>query len=175
MQCAVFFFSRAGGNYVSGHIVNLKVGNTQQTAEKIAALLQAPLAEIKAKETYPQDYHECTRLAEAELKQEARPELSQDPDPAPFDTVILCYPCWWGTFPRPVASFLEKHDFAGKTIIPVCTHEGSGMGQSERELKKLLPKAKIRQGLPLYGSRCQDGRADADIERFFRRHPALQS
>ena len=147
MQCAVFFFSRAGGNYVSGHIVNLKVGNTQQAAEKIAALLQAPLAEIKAKETYPQDYHECTRLAEAELKQEA----------------------------RPVASFLEKHDFAGKTIIPVCTHEGSGMGQSERELKKLLPKAKIRQGLPLYGSRCQDGRADADIERFFRRHPALQS
>ena len=29
----------------------------------------------------------------------------------------------------------------GKTILPLCTNEGSGMGGSEREIKKTCPGA----------------------------------
>ena len=51
-----------------------------------------------------------------------------------------------------VATFLEKYDFSGETILPLCTNEGSGMGSSERDLQKALPKAEIKKGLSLTGS-----------------------
>ena len=38
-----------------------------------------------------------------------------------------------------VYTFLESYDFTGKTIIPFCTNEGSGMGSSVRFIKKLCP------------------------------------
>ena len=37
-------------------------------------------------------------------------------------------------------------------VMPFCTHEGSGMGNSERDLKKLIPNADIRKGLAIHGS-----------------------
>ena len=50
-----------------------------------------------------------------------------------------------------VFAFLESYDFSGKTIIPYCTHEGSGMGSSERDIKKLCPNAKVMSGLAIKG------------------------
>ena len=47
--------------------------------------------------------------------------------------------------------FLEKHDFAGKTVIPFCTHEGSGLGSTESRLKKALPSASFKSGLAIQG------------------------
>ncbi len=58
--------------------------------------------------------------------------------------------------PMPVWTFLEAHDFTGKTIYPFCTHEGSGMGNSERDLKRLCPTARIEKGLAVRGSEAKD-------------------
>ena len=46
-----------------------------------------------------------------------------------------------------VFTFLEHFDFSGKTIKPFCAHEGSGMGQSERDIKRLCPNANVEKGL----------------------------
>ena len=54
--------------------------------------------------------------------------------------------------PMPVWTFLEKYDFSGKTIMPLCTHEGSGMGHSESDIKKICPAAKVEKGLAIRGS-----------------------
>lgn len=51
-----------------------------------------------------------------------------------------------------VFTSLESYDFSGKTIIPFCTHEGSGMGHSENDNIKLCPGAKVEKGLPIRGS-----------------------
>jgi flavodoxin len=61
------------------------------------------------------------------------------------------YPNWWGTMPMAVWIFLEAHDFAGKTILPFCTHEGSGLGQSERDIRSLCPGARVLRGLAIRG------------------------
>ena len=37
-------------------------------------------------------------------------------------------------------------------FLPLCTNEGSGMGGSEREIKKLVPGADVKKGLPIHGS-----------------------
>jgi hypothetical protein len=51
-----------------------------------------------------------------------------------------------------VATFLEKYDFTGKTILPLCTNEGSGMGGSERTIKQCAPGADVKRGLSITGS-----------------------
>ena len=56
-----------------------------------------------------------------------------------------------GHFALAVWTFLEAHDFAGKTILPFCTHEGSGLGQSERDIRKLCPGARVLRGLAIRG------------------------
>ena len=78
-----------------------------------------------------------------------------------YDTVFLGYPIWWGEPPMAVLTWLEKHDFAGKTVIPFATHEGSGMRRSERTLKKTLPGAKFGAPLALRGATAQNDRPAA--------------
>ena len=69
--------------------------------------------------------------------------------------------------PMPVFTFLEHFDFAGKTIRPFCTHEGSGLGRSEDDIRRLCPGAKVEKGLALHGSSVKE--AQEDVERWIRR------
>lgn len=62
------------------------------------------------------------------------------------------YPNYCGTMPMAVFTFLERYDFSGKTILPVCTNEGSGMGNSENDIQKYAPGAIQKKGLPINGS-----------------------
>ena len=49
--------------------------------------------------------------------------------------------------PMCMFTLLEKYDLTGKTLIPFCTNEGSGMGGSERDLKNLCKGATVKPGL----------------------------
>ena len=57
-----------------------------------------------------------------------------------------------------VYSFLDKAKIDGKTILPFCTHEGSGLGSTARKLAVAYPKAKAEElkGLELYGHVAQN-------------------
>ncbi|WP_208597330.1 flavodoxin [Trichlorobacter lovleyi] len=55
---------------------------------------------------------------------------------------------------RTTPCVLESCDFSGKTIVPYCTHEGSGLGRSERDIKRLCPTAKV---LSVSGDNRRDG------------------
>lgn len=149
----ITYFSRKGANYVNGSIINLLVGNTETAAKMIQESAGGDLFEIKTVKTYPNDYTETTKVAQIEQRQNARPELAAHVENMDeYDTIILGYPNWWGTMPMAVFTFLEEYDFTGKTILPFCTHEGSGMGHSESDIKKLCPGAKVEKGLPIRGS-----------------------
>ena len=87
------------------------------------------------------------------MREKARPELVSYPESIDaYDTVILAYPNYWGTIPMAVATFLERYDFTGKTILPLCTNEGSGMGGSEKTIKQCAPGADVKKGLSVNGS-----------------------
>lgn len=51
----------------------------------------------------------------------------------------------------PVFTFLEQYDFDGKIIVPFCTHEGSGMGHSEKDIKEICLGAEVKKGLAIHG------------------------
>lgn len=162
MKTLIVYFSRRGENYAVG---NLEEGNAEHIAKVIQKLTGGDLYEIEPVRTYDKKYMVCIEEAADELKKQARPEFKNHLESiASYDTIYLCYPNWWGTYPRVVASFLESYDFSGKTIKPMCTHEGSGLGNSERELKSTLPNADIRKGLAIKGTSART--SDALIERW---------
>jgi flavodoxin len=148
----IAYFSRSGNNYVGGTIANLPVGNTEIVAKMIQEITGSDLVHIEAVHAYPEDYTETTELAKKELRTNARPKLRHHPENmASYDVIFLGYPNWWGTMPMPVFTFLEENDFAGKTIVPFCTHEGSGLGRSVSDIRKTCPKSTVLEGLAIRG------------------------
>ena len=149
----VLYFSRAGNNYSNEGIKFIEIGNTEVIANYIKEFTDADLFKIDPLKDYPEDYMECTVVAQEELNDDARPELKEYiEDISEYDVIYIGFPNWWSTMPMPVWTQLEKLDFSGKTIKPFVTHEGSGFGRSLNDLKKLCPGANIGDGLSIQGS-----------------------
>ena len=149
----IAFFSRADENYFGGAMRYVKVGNTEIVVNGMKDMIDADTFKIEMKEPYSPDYMTCIDEAKKDLRAKARPELVSMPEDIDgYDTVILAYPNYWGTMPMAVFTFLEQFDFSGKTILPLCTNEGSGMGSSVRDIKKACPGADVKAGLPITGS-----------------------
>lgn len=160
-KCLIAYYSRPGNNYVSGKIMNLPVGNTKVVADMIREITEGDVFRIDTVKSYPKDYTATTSVAKKELNENARPELSSHVENMEsYNLIFLGYPNWWGTMPMPVFTFLEEYDFSGKTIVPVCTHEGSGMGRSENDISKLCPEATLLKGLAIHGSHVNTAKKD---------------
>ncbi len=144
-------------------------GNTRAAAKEIARQTGGDTLEVRAAGVYPSGYDAVVAVAKKEQQADARPALEAEAagaDLTAYDTVYLGFPNWWGTLPMPLFTFLQAHDFAGKTIRPFCTHEGSGMGRSERDIARLAPGATIAKGLAIRGSRASG--AGQDIEAWLK-------
>ena len=152
----IVYFSHKGENYVNGAIKVLEKGNTEIVAEMIQRAVGGDLFEIVPLREYNNHYDMCIEEAKRELSENARPEIKPcDIDINDYDTVFLGYPNWWGTCPTCVFTFLEQYDFSGKKILPFCTNEGSGMGSSEADVKKLCRGATVLKGLPIHGAEAR--------------------
>ena len=155
----IAFFSRADENYFGGAMRYVKVGNTEIVVNSMKELIDADTFKIDMKDPYSPVYLTCIDEAKKDLRADARPELTNYIESInQYDTIILAYPNYWGTFPMAVATFLERYDFSGKTILPLCTNEGSGMGSSERDVRKYAKGSEVRNGLPITGSRAADSK-----------------
>lgn len=149
----IAYFSRADENYFGGAMRYVKVGNTEIVCNLMKDMVETDTFKIEMKNSYSPVYMTCIDEAKKDLRENARPELVSYPDSIDgYETVILAYPNYWGTMPMAVVTFLEKFDFSGKTILPLCTNEGSGMGSSERDIKKYAPGAEVAKGLSVNGS-----------------------
>ena len=153
MANLIVYYSRKGENYWNGSIRNLSKGNTEQVAEFIQEAVGGDLFEVRTVREYNKDYYVCIEEAKQELHAQARPELEKYLGSVDkYDTIFVGYPNWWGTCPMAVFSLLERLDLFGKKIVPFCTNEGSGMGSSERDLKKICTGATIAKGLSIHGA-----------------------
>lgn len=153
----IVYHSRKGENYWNGSIKSIAKGNTERVAEFIQNAVGGDLFEVDTVKPYSDSYMTCIEEAKQELRVNARPEIKAFPDnPDRYDTIFVGYPNWWGTMPMCMFTLLEKYDLTGKTIIPFCTNEGSGMGSSERDLKKLCAGATIKAGLSIHGAEAEN-------------------
>ena len=152
----IVYYSRKGQNYWNGSIKNITKGNTERVAEFIQDAVGGDLFEIDTVNPYDEDYYVCIEEAKKELHEGARPELKKYMDNLDaYGTIFVGYPNWWGTMPMAMFTFLEHYDLSGKRIIPFCTNEGSGMGSSERDLKKICTGATVEKGLSIHGAEAE--------------------
>lgn len=161
----IVYFSHNGENYFSGKIQDIKEGNTKVLSKQLARLLNCDLFELQPEKEYPVEYNACTTQAKEELINQERPKfVNKIENIKEYQTIYLAYPNWWGTYPRIISSFLESYDLTGKDIYPICTHEGSGMGNSEKELKKVLKGSIVHSGLAIQGSKVHS--CEAQLKKY---------
>ena len=155
----IAWFSRADENYFGGAMRYVKVGNTQIVCGLMKELIEADSFKIEMKDPYSPVYMTCIDQAKKDMRAGARPELVSMPESIDeYDTIVLAYPNYWGTMPMAVFTFLEAFDFSGKTILPLCTNEGSGLGSSERDIKKYAKGAVLKKGLSITGSQAANSK-----------------
>jgi flavodoxin len=150
---------------VSSASINLEdsdyIGNMEIMADYVANRTGGDKFSIHTLELYSQNYRSTTDQAKEEQNNDARPELVDNLENIDdYDIIFLGYPNWWGTIPMPMYTFLEAYDFTGKTIIPFCSHEGSGLGSGVADIKELCPDATILDGLAIRGSKVKESEGE---------------
>lgn len=158
----IVYFSRVGNtnfpaqvDAVSGASLmldgNKKIGNAQMIAELVQSVTGGDIFAIQTEKTYPADYGETTRVAKQEFASGELPALKTLPAVDAYDKIILIYPLWWHTLPKPVENFLRSCDLTGKKIYPIVTHGGGGFGESIDTLKSST-RADVAEPLDIYSS-----------------------
>lgn len=126
-------------------------GITKALAEKLAGAAGADLHEIKPKMEYTRadlDWTDKGSRSSIEMKDKSfRPEITGSvANMEAYDTIFVAFPIWWYVAPTIVNTFLESYDLQGKTIIPVATSGGSGMGNTSKELEVSCKGAVLKEG-----------------------------
>ena len=99
------------------------------------------------------------------LKEEnARPEIvGTMPDVSKYDVIFFGYPIWWHDLPMVCYTFFDKVKLEGKTVAPFCTHEGSGLSDTDRFIAKTTGAA-VTEALEMYGTKAQNWKDEAKQE-----------
>ena len=139
-------------------------GTTKDVAEKIAAITDADLYEIKAAQEYTEadlDWHDDnSRTTKEQDDKSVRPEIGSDPVTLDgYTTIYIGYPIWWGEEPRIMDTFVESCSFDGVTMIPFCTSSSSGIGRSGTNLAE-----NAGSGNWLDGQRFGAGASESEIQ-----------
>lgn len=152
----VAYFSLAGEQYSVGVI---EEGNTSIIAKMIADQTGADIFSIESTSDYLDTYDgllEISREEESDPPQIAGTVENMDD----YEIIFVGYPIWWGSLPPIMEVFLESYDFSGKTIIPFCTHAGSGLSGTESTIADITG-ADMMEGLAISGETAQNEREEA--------------
>ena len=124
---------------------------TKHVADLLADVTGADIFEIVPKEIYTAadlDWTNSKSRSTVEMKDKTcRPQIeSRIRDLKKYDVIFLGFPIWWYREPSIIDTFIESHDFSGKTIVPFATSGGSELEDTYKNIQALAPKAKVEKG-----------------------------
>ncbi len=128
---------------------------TEQVAHKIGQVTASVPIRIQVTPKYPNDWHQLLDRVQAERAWEQPLTVHPILVLSQAEPLLICYPNWQNHLPPAVTWWLRRLEIKGPTIYPVCVHEGSGMGDSEADIKQCIPAAKLQLGLPIRASRVE--------------------
>ena len=140
-------------------------GNTERLANTTAKALNADILQIEPVKAYTSadlNWHDKSSRSTIECNDaKSRPAI-KNIDVSKYDTIIVAYPIWWYDAPKAVYTFVDNANLTGKTIVPICTSGGSGIGKSGTNLEKSCGKGNWKNG-KLFNSRT----SEKEIKDFF--------
>jgi len=102
-------------------VVYSRTGNTMSAAKEIAKYFDADLLKIEAP-LYSRDLKGQQLAAKHADEEITATPIQHDPvNLKDYDLIFLCSPTWWYRPAIPLFSFVENHDFAGKSIFLIMT------------------------------------------------------
>lgn len=122
-----------------------KQGAVELIAKEICKQTGATLLEIKTAELYGETYDDTAPIARKQLENHEKPALKEPVDVKDYDTIILGFPIWFGTYPRVVATWFDSQDFAGKKVYVFVTYGSSGWAQSFDDVLNALPDSNVNK------------------------------
>lgn len=126
------------------------VGTTEYVAKQIQAFTNGDLFSIKVKNKYSSNYQDIVDKNHQEQDESAYPEIEDmNVTLDGYDTVFIGYPVWATTIPRVIVTFLESYDLSQKKIVPFCTHNGYGAGDSFEEIQEYTGSDRVLEGLSI--------------------------
>lgn len=127
-------------------------GNTRALAQEIADCAGADIWELVPEKPYTFAHNTATKDVRNEIMRGYCPKLASGHGAIDaYDTILVGSPNWLKSIAPPVLSFLRGHDFAGKTVVPFCTHGGGGFGEMEIQIVQACPGAVFPPGLAVQG------------------------
>lgn len=127
---------------------NEQYGTTEYVANLIQKAVGGDIHRIETVIPYTTDFDELRDVNHEEMEQNLMPELKESKlDISHYNTVFIGYPVWATSVPQAVLSFLQEYDMSGKTVIPFCTHDGYGAGQSYQVIAQASHAAVSLEGL----------------------------
>lgn len=122
------------------------VGNVEFIANTIQEETGGDIFAIKTVQTYPGEHQALLDFAAAEMRANARPELSTSiSNLNDYDVIFLGYPIWNADLPMPVYTFLDTYDLSGKIVIPFTAHGGSGFAGTISTVAAQEPGAQVER------------------------------
>ena len=125
-------------------------GTTERMAKNAASAMGADIFEIEPVHKYTAadlNWNDKKSLTTIECNDpKSRPAIANTIDLSGYDTVILCYPIWWGYAPKIMYTFAESQNWSGKKLVTLCTSGGSGLGRSGSDLAKYAKGADFKGG-----------------------------
>ena len=125
-------------------------GVTAKLAKRLAEAVGADVAEIVPEKPYTSadlDWTNKKSRSSVEMNDRAcRPALASSPSPAGYDVVFVGFPVWWYREPSIIDTYMEAHDFSGKTVVPFATSGGSGIGDAGANMQALAKGARVVLG-----------------------------
>ena len=125
-------------------------GVTAKLAKRLAEAVGADVAEIVPEKPYTSadlDWTNKKSRSSVEMNDRAcRPALASSPSPDGYDVVFVGFPVWWYREPSIIDTYMEAHDFSGKTVVPFATSGGSGIGDAGANMQALAKGARVVLG-----------------------------
>ncbi|MDO5110957.1 MAG: cyclophilin-like fold protein [Clostridia bacterium] len=129
---------------------NGQYGTTEYVASLIQQAVGGDVHRIETVTPYTADFDELREVNHEEMQQDFLPELEESNlDISAYDTVFIGYPVWATGVPQAVISFLHEYDLSTKTVIPFCTHDGYGAGNSYQEIAAASHAAASPDGIAI--------------------------
>src|SRR5574344_2645642 len=131
-------------------------GTTKGVAQMIANATGGDLYQIEPEEPYTSadlDWTNKRSRSSVEMQNlSSRPKIKGTVQHInDYDIIYLGFPIWWYTAPTIINTFIENHDFAGKTVIPFATSGSSDIDKSCKDLAKSYPNINWVKGKLLNG------------------------
>ena len=166
-KALVVYFSYIGDTLNVGIV---KEGNNEFIAKYIGEYLKADLFRLEDPTKYPENFQKMKEFAKNLKYAKKRPKSKSGyPDLEKYDIIFLIYPIWNDDIPMVVHTFIETNDFTNKTLIPLCTHESSGICNTYQYIKDFIVEAKvIATDFSMLGTEARKPIAKTTIENWLK-------